>query len=113
MDGLFDVVRLDVGENPNVSRIFPQRVASVLSDSAPLPRPLSRILLGHSDSIQAKRIVVALGEPQDHLVASRESSSAVEPMLEVPDDPVSEGKGGVAIEGAVEEDVDGEDAPIR
>jgi hypothetical protein len=59
------MVVLDVRDYPYIARVFPQRMARILSLTGSLCMSLARVLLGHADSIKVKEVFVPFGEPQD------------------------------------------------
>jgi hypothetical protein len=50
---------------------------------------LTRIFLRDADSVEVENIVVPSGKPDNRFIPPREPASAVEPMLEMPDDAIS------------------------
>src|SRR4029453_4793751 len=98
MDRLLDVVRLDVGKRPDVARVLAQRMPGVLSGARPLPGALAGILRRPADRVEVEDAVVAVREPEDHLVAAGEAFRAVQPVLEVPDDAVPQPERRIAYE---------------
>ena len=56
---------------------------------------LVRVFLRNSDRIEMKRIFIALGEPRDCLMPPGQTFLAVQAMLELPDDSVSQLESGV------------------
>src|SRR5207248_5711452 len=110
VDRLLHVVGLHVGEDPHVARVLSQRVAAVLADVLPLPGSLAGVLLGDPDGIEVEGVGVTFGEPQDHLVASREAARAVQAVLEVPDDAIAQPKLVMPLETWEQHDVEREDA---
>lgn len=89
VNGLLNVVALDVWYFPDIAGILPQRVAGEATYVRPLKMALPRIFLGHADGVKVEEIVVRLREPVDRLVSARKASPAMEAVLEMPDDPIS------------------------
>src|SRR3990170_1998087 len=71
MNRLFDMVILDVWENPNVAGVFSKRIAGKLSDLRTFEIFLVGIFRWYANRIEMKRVVIRLGEPKDRLVSSR------------------------------------------
>src|SRR5262245_60870693 len=113
VDRLLDVVRFNVREHPYVARILAKGIPRVFPDPSPLPGSLPRVLLGNSDRVKVEDVGVTLCEPQDHLVPPGETSIAVQSMLEVPDDAISESQGWVTHKGWIKKDVDRQDASVN
>ena len=90
MNRFFGMIALDVRKDPNVTRVFPQRIPGNLSGLRALVVTLTRVFGRDADWIQVPSVVVAFRPPADGLVSSRQPSRAVQPMAKVPDDPVSE-----------------------
>ena len=89
MRRLLHVIVLHVGENPDIARILAQRIARQLAGPWPLEVALVRILLRHPNRIHIKVIAVRLGEPRDRLITPRKPLGAVQPVLEMPDNPIA------------------------
>src|SRR5262245_52731134 len=109
MGGLLDVVRLHVREGPHVPGVLAQRVAGVRAGALALPPALARILLRHADGIEVEHRLASLGEPEQHLVASRETLRAVQSVLEVPHDTIAQDEFPVLLEDGVEDHVERDD----
>src|SRR5262249_5039 len=90
MNRFLHVVVLHVGNDPNVAGILSERVARILTLLGAFERLLPRILLRHTDRVEIEHVVVAFGEPDDVFIAAREAVLAMQPVLEAPDDTVSE-----------------------
>src|SRR5450759_3412670 len=87
---LFDVVRLHVGDHPNIAGVLAERVTRQLPPLRSLERSFVWVLLRHPHRVKVEVVALTLREPEDGLVAPAEPLRCMQPMLEVPDDPVSE-----------------------
>lgn len=89
MIGLLDVVIFDVRENPNVAGILSQRITRELAGLRSLEVLFTRIFRWNANGVQIE-LVVILGEPKDCLMPPGKPLLAMQPVLEMPDDPVPE-----------------------
>src|SRR5438046_1597791 len=85
---LLHVVALHVWDHPQVTRVFPKRIAGVLSRPWTLEVFFSWILLRHPHRIKIEDIFVRLCKPTHGFISARETPGTVQAMLEVPDDSV-------------------------
>src|SRR6185503_5064826 len=106
VEGLLHVVVLDVRDHPYVARVLAERMTGRLPDVRTLPVALARILLGHAHRVEIEDVLLT-GEPEDRLVTPREAPAAMQPVLEVPDDPVPQAEA-FLLEERVEEGVERE-----
>jgi len=90
MDCLLDVVSLDIGKDPDVTWVFPQRITAVLTSPWSFVVALSWIFLRHSDRIEIKCVAIAFSEPENGFVTTRESLATVETVFKVPHDSIAE-----------------------
>src|SRR5262249_56835980 len=88
-------------------------MAGVLARALALPAALAGIFLRHADGIEVEDRVAPLGEPEQHLVAARESLRAVQSVLEVPDDTITQDEILVPLEDRVEHHVQRDDLARR
>src|SRR5262249_8338177 len=87
VERLLHVVVLHVRDDPHVARILPERMTGELPGAWTLVVTFPRVLLRYTNGIQAKD-VVRTAEPEDRLIPAGEPARAVEPVLEMPDDPI-------------------------
>src|SRR5688500_14485441 len=90
MNGLFDMVVFDVGNHPNVTRIFAKRISGELSRTWPFEILLAGIICWHPYRVEVEGVIVRFCEPQDRLVAARKAPRTMQTVLKMPDDAISE-----------------------
>src|SRR5438105_885578 len=84
------MIALHIRKDPDIPRILAQWMTRVFATFGPLIRLLPWIFLRDSNRIQAKVVAITLRIPKNGLVPARESVAAIEPMFEVPNNPVPE-----------------------
>jgi hypothetical protein len=86
---LFDVVRFDVRDRPNVLGVLTQRITRKFTFMRSLEVALGRILRGDSNRIKVEEVVIRLRIPENDFVPPRKPPSSVETVPESPNDPIS------------------------
>src|ERR1700734_3550322 len=88
MPGFFNVIAFDIRENPNVTRIFSERITRMLSRLWPFKILLARVFLWNANWIKIEKVIIGLRVPHDDFISARESLGAMQPMLKMPDNAV-------------------------
>jgi hypothetical protein len=88
VSGLLSVIVFDVRNYPYVAGVLTQRITRILTDFCTFIILLARILLGDSDGVEIKNIIVCLRKPQDSFITPRETALAMQAVFEGPDDAV-------------------------
>ena len=63
MNRLLDVIVFDVGDDPNISWIFAERITRVLARFGSFKIFFAGIFLGHTDRIKVEYVAIGLGKP--------------------------------------------------
>lgn len=92
MHCLFYMVVLNVRNHPNVARIFPQRIARILTCLFALVVFFSGIFLRSSNGIQIENVIARFREPENSLIAPRQTPATVQSVFEGPNNSVSQFK---------------------
>lgn len=79
-------------KHPKIRGILSKRIPGRLTLVWPFVVCLSGVLGGNADGVKIEKVLVALGEPQKGFVASGKSARGMKPVVEVPDNTVSQAK---------------------
>src|SRR5689334_6972169 len=102
------MVALYVREDPHVAGILAEGVTRKLTLVFPVICPLAWILLRYAEWVEVENVIIALCVPQHSFVTTAKPFPAMEPMLEVPDEPIAKPQsinGGMLLKDRMNENV--------